>query len=401
MTPHTLVHPPLTSARAPGRPWIRASSIALEYFLLLPAGLLAALVWANTAAESYFAFASGAAFWANDVAMVLFFGLLTKEVVEATAPDGVLHSWRKATMPLIGAAGAAITSAVVYVWFVGAADQPMLERGWPLAAPTDLALAYLVARVIFGAQPIVPFVLLLGLGTTVIGFLALPLVAYPPVQLHLVAGGALMGTALLSAAALRHAGVRSFWPYLVIAGGLSWFALFRAGLHPGLALVPIVPFMPHAVRDRGFFVDAPPQAHDTLSRFEQTFRVPMHGALLLVGLVNGGVVLHALEIGALALPVAVLAGKPLGVLGATAAAVAAGFHFPRGVGRRELFVAALLASSGLTVSLFMASATLGPGQVLALTRMGVLVSAAGAPLALLAARLLHVGRFQHCQRSRT
>ena len=44
---------------------------------------------------------------------------------------------------------------------------------------------------------------------------------------------------------LRRRRVTTFWPYLVGAGALSWAALYLGGLHPALALVPIVPFMPH------------------------------------------------------------------------------------------------------------------------------------------------------------
>jgi hypothetical protein len=61
------------------------SRFALEHLLLLPLGAAVALVWANTAAESY-RLTYAIAFAVNDVAMVFFFALMTKEVVEATAP---------------------------------------------------------------------------------------------------------------------------------------------------------------------------------------------------------------------------------------------------------------------------------------------------------------------------
>jgi len=66
----------------------------------LPLGALIALVWVNTAPESYSVFTSAMSFAVNDVAMVLFFALMTKEVVEATAPGGVLHPWRRALLPV-------------------------------------------------------------------------------------------------------------------------------------------------------------------------------------------------------------------------------------------------------------------------------------------------------------
>ena len=62
--------------------------------MLLPLGALIALVWANVAPESYFRFVYAIEFVINDIAMVFFFALIAKEVVEATAPGGVLHPWR-------------------------------------------------------------------------------------------------------------------------------------------------------------------------------------------------------------------------------------------------------------------------------------------------------------------
>ena len=73
----------------------RLSRFALEHLLLLPIGVAIALVWANLSPESYFRFSYAAAFAVNDVAMIFFFGLMTKEIVEATAPGGVLNPWQR------------------------------------------------------------------------------------------------------------------------------------------------------------------------------------------------------------------------------------------------------------------------------------------------------------------
>ena len=53
------------------------------------------------------------------------------------------------------------------------------------------------------------------------------------------------------------------------------------------------------------------------------------------------------------------------------------------------------AAIGFSIGLFFCAALLPPGQLRAETSMGVLLSLAGAPLALVAARLLRVGRFAH------
>ena len=63
---------------------------------LLIAGAIAALLWANVAGASYTRFAEALRFVVNDLGMVFFFAIATKEVVEATAPGGALHSPRRA-----------------------------------------------------------------------------------------------------------------------------------------------------------------------------------------------------------------------------------------------------------------------------------------------------------------
>src|SRR5881394_2972815 len=79
----------------------RLSRFAVEHLLLLPLGALIALVWVNTAPESYYTFTLAIAFSVNNVAMLLFFALMTKEVVEATAAGGVLHPRSRALLPIV------------------------------------------------------------------------------------------------------------------------------------------------------------------------------------------------------------------------------------------------------------------------------------------------------------
>ena len=95
------VIPPTHARSRRGRGFSRLWQFATEYLLALPLGALIALVWANTNAEGYYRLAHATAFFVNDVLMVAFFGLITKEIVEATAPGGVLHPWRRAALPVL------------------------------------------------------------------------------------------------------------------------------------------------------------------------------------------------------------------------------------------------------------------------------------------------------------
>lgn len=377
----------------------RLSQFLIEHLLLLPLGALIALVWVNTAPESYYGFSFPAAFVVNDIGMALFFAVIGKEVVEATAPGGVLHPWRRALLPVIAAIGAAVVPALIHPQAVDLLDEPMLAIGWPITLATDLAISFFFARLIFSRHPVIPFLLLLGIAADGFGFVTLAVLS-PSEELQLGMGLPLVVSALAVAAILRRSRVRSFWPYLG-AGALSWYGFHVAGVSPALSLLPIMPFLPHAARDPGFFIDALPDAKDTLSQFEVFWRHPAQVALFFFGLVNAGVPLRALEAGTWGLPLAVLAGKPIGLLLGAGAALALGLHLPHRVGWKELFVTGLLAAMGFSIGLFFCAVLIAPGQLRSELSMGVLLTLAGGPLAFAAARLLGVGRFAPPERPLT
>jgi NhaA family Na+:H+ antiporter len=365
---------------------------AIDHLLLLPLGAAIALVWANLAPDSYYGVTLVLSPWVNDVAMVFFFGLMAKEVVEATVPGGVLHPWQRALLPMIAAVGATACSAAIYIPAVGFLDEPGLSVAWPVIFGTDIAVSYFVARVIFRSHAVVPFVLLIALTCDALGFIAIGLVQSTP-DLRVVQGALLMAAAIGVAVALRRVRVTQFWPYVVIGGGLAWLAFYRSGVHPAMALVPIIPWMPHSARDPGFFVDAEPDAPDALSQYERWWRYPSHFAVLLFGLVNAGVSFSALELGTWGIPIGAIIGRPIGLAIGVGAALAVGLHLPRGVGWRELAVTSFILAIGFGIGLFFCAVLLPAGQLRHEISMGVLMTLAAIPIALLLARALRVGRF--------
>ncbi len=367
------------------------STFVLNYLLALPAGCLVALVWANTRPDSYYRFAHAFAFPVNDIGIVFFFALITKEVVEATVPGGALHPWRRAALPVVAAIGGCGVAIACYLLFLRWAEEPMLLSTWAVACAVDIPGSYIIARLIFGRHPAVAFLLLLAIAADVLGLVCLAVVQ-PVGDLHPAIGLGLMAVAVGSAAALRWGGVRNFWLYLLGPGVLSWWALFLGGVHPALALVPIIPFFPHARHDAGLFVDAPPQAHDTVTRFERWWQLPVQGVLLLFGVVNAGVPIHGLETGMWAIAVAAL-GRPAGIIAATGVGIAAGLHLPQRVGWRELAVVGCAASIGLVFALFFSAAAMSVGPLLLQMKTGALLTIMGGGLAFALARVLHVGRF--------
>jgi NhaA family Na+:H+ antiporter len=391
--PQARHHAPAPASRARRQRWGAIARFAAEHYLLLPAGALIALVWANVWSESYFRTAAVLAFPVNEIAMVLFFGLIAQEIFEEVMPGGALHQWRRWVVPIIAAAGGLAGASLVYGAYVTWKLEPMLHGGWPIVAGIDLAFAYFVVRSIFRRHPAVPFLLVLAVASNVAGVLA---IAPQFLVADRRAGGAaaLMAAAMGLAALLRGARVRAFWPYLFGAGGLSWLALYVEGFHPALALVPIVPFLPHVRRGVSeFFEDADDARSGTPRHFEHVWNLHVQVSLLLFGLVNAGVLITGYGTGTWATLFASVGGRTVGILAAIAVAVAVGLPLPARLRWRELTVIALAASAGFTFSLFFATAIFPAGSFLSSLKLGSLLTGSGVLLALAAARLLHVGRF--------
>ena len=365
----------------------RAFAAFIDNSGLLVVGSVSALVWANVAPGSYGHFAHALHFVVNDIGMALFFALAAKEVVEAVGPGGPLHSPRRAAVPLIAAVGGMAGPAILYTALVVSFNAPELLRGWAIPCATDIAFSYLVARVIFGPKhPAIPFLLLLAIADDALGLLILA-VFYPTGALRPGEFAVVLAVAMAVSGWLRRRGTRSFWPYIAGAGIISWIAFYRGGLHPALALVPVIPFLPHTPPDGGLFVEER-HPHDTLTRFEHWWRMPVQGVLFFFGLVNAGVEFGGVGIGTWIVLAAILVGKPIGIVSATALSVAAGLHRPQGVSWRILMVVGVIAGIGFTVALFFATAAFAPGPLLEQTKMGALLSISGGAIAMGFARLL-------------
>jgi len=399
MTTHALRRP---SDGALDREWLHEGmQFALDHFLLLPLGGLIALVWANLAPESYFSIAIPLRFPVNDIGMALFFALVTQEIVEAVVPGGALHTWRRWTLPFAAAVGAVVVSTLTYVGYVAVLEERVLVGGWPAAAAVDIAFVYMLARSIYPRHAALPFALVVAVCADVMLALAGARVPFAGVQ----AGGVtLLVAALAIALVMRLQHIRSFWPYLFVCGPLAWWALRVSGFHPALALVPIVPFVPHAPRSLVLFEDRPHSAHDSYRHLEHVLKYPVQVVLFFFGLVNAGVLLSGYGTGTWALLAGSLLGKPLGLLAGTALAVALGLHLPRGLHWRDLAVVATATTGGFAFALFFATAVMPLGPIQTELKIGAILSGVGVPLTFAMARVWRVGRFsaayQHDTRGR-
>src|SRR5688572_27384426 len=158
--------------------------------------------------------------------MVFFFALAAKEVFEATLPGGALASGRQAVSPLAAAVGGMAAPAAIYAVLATTLGPPDLLRGWAIPCATDIAFSAMVARVIFpAAHPAIPFLLLLAIADDALGLVILALF-YPSGALSFTVLTGLMTAAVVIALWLRRRRTRSFWPYVLGPGLLSWAALY-------------------------------------------------------------------------------------------------------------------------------------------------------------------------------
>jgi NhaA family Na+:H+ antiporter len=239
------------------------------------------------------------------------------------------------------------------------------------------------------AHPAIPFLLLLAIADDAMGLVILA-VFYPSGALSLQWLLILMPAAIMLTLWLGRTRVRSFWPYVLGPGALSWAALYAGGFHPALALVPIIPLMPHGRVDLGMFDEREGRQADALSQFDHWWSTPVQFVLLFFGFANAGVPYTEIGAGTLYVLAGLLVGKPLGIVAFSGLARLAGGHLGPGLQWRDLLVVGVVASIGFTVSLFFATAAFPAGAALAETKMGALLSLLAAPVAFALSRLLQV-----------
>jgi NhaA family Na+:H+ antiporter len=365
----------------------RALRFVLDNSLLLLAGTALGVLWANVDPGGYERVSHPLHFLVNDLAMVFFFALAAKEVFEATLPGGPLASPARALSPIAAAVGGMVAPALIYAALAASFGPASLMRGWAIPCATDIAFSAMIARLNFPAgHPAIPFLLLLAIADDALGLLVLA-VFYPSGSLSFWTLAALMAAAMRSALWLRRRNVASFWPYVIGPGVLSWAALYYGGFHPALALVPIVPFMPHADRDMGLFEPREALRSDTLDRFQRWWATPVQLVLLMFGFANGGVPFEQVGPGTYYVLAALLIGKPLGITLFTMASQLIGAPPPAGMRGRDVVIVGAAGATGLTVALFFATAAFPPGPELAQTKMGALFSLFAAPLAFLLSKI--------------
>ncbi len=408
------------------------------YSVPLILGVIVAVIWANVHWESYYGFVHFKVvgsldihFLVNDIFMVFFFAIAAIEITMSCLPGGSLNPIKKAINPLFATIGGVLGPIAVFFILNALIGAPEFARGWGIPTATDIALAWLLARVIFGAgHPAVSFLLLLAIADDAIG-LGIIAIFYPnpdlpaqPIWLLSTLAG------MIIVFIMRKYNVRSFIPYLLIGGLFSWFGLYNAGLHPALSLVVIVPFLPHVRKqsDSGTscaipaaepkdnndsllacdvntpndesLLDCDPEDHDhiyrnshsTLLDCEIKFRPFVDFGLFFFGLSNAGVQFTSMSAVTWIVLFSLLIGKTVGVFAFGRIAELIGFPLPDGMSRAHLATAGLIAGLGLTVALFVAGVAFVDPTIQGAAKMGALLSAVVFILAPILAKIMGVKR---------
>lgn len=365
-----------------------------EFSVPLILGVVTAVVWANLDPEGYSAFDHNHFFGpfsfhfvTNELFMVFFFGIAAVEITQSCLPGGDLNPPRKAINPLLATIGGVLGPVGIYFLLNFLIGSSTLNNGWGIPTATDIALAWLAARLVFGDNhPVISFLLLLAIADDAIG-LAIIAIFYPdpsvpaePVWLLLTIAG------MLVAWLLRKAKVRSYWPYLLLGGLPSWFGLHEAHLHPALALVFIVPFLPHPPRESKHIFEVDPRDRSTLSRFEHDWKIIVDFGLFMFGLANAGVTFSGVGTATLLVFLSLLAGKALGIFSFGFLGMRLGFPLPDGMKKRDLLVAGVIAGIGFTVALFVAGEAFTDPVIQGAAKMGAILSIAAFPIAVVMAR---------------
>jgi Na+:H+ antiporter, NhaA family len=390
--------------------------------LLIAAAI--ALIWANSNfSHSYhdlwhlpfsigfgeFAFSKSLHFWINDALMTIFFLVVGMEI-RREIHEGALSKLDQAALPVIAAAGGVIVPALIYLSLNA---DPGRSRGWAVPTATDIAFAVGVLALLGRSVPINVRVFLLALAIIddVIAVLIIALVYSGGLQFS---GFIIAAVGILMVLGFQRIGLGSALPY-VLPGTVVWIGFLITGVHPtlaGVVLGLLTPVRAIAMREHPLEVVSRVaeelRSSDAVSKKDaHRLQLPLrqlrvaHREILppvvrvqtalhpwvayvimpLFALANAGVSLTGVDVLAgdaqfvtLGVALALVVGKPTGVVGATWLAVRLGWcRLAPGVSWGGVGLVGLLAGIGFTMSIFIAMLAFSDERLLNAAKLGVLL----------------------------
>lgn len=353
---------------------------------LLVAAAIIALVWANSpASDSYFALRDykvgyepwhlelslGA--WAADGLLAIFFFLVGLELKrEFVAGD--LRQISKSIVPVTAAAGGVVVPALIYVAIN--LTSPETLRGWAIPTATDIAFAVAVLAIIGSHLPSALRIFLLTLAV-VDDLIAISIIAFfYTSDLHVMP--LLLALIPLAVYGFLAHKFRYFfglkapaaWVILLPLGVVTWALVHASGIHATVAGV-LLGFAIPVIRSQAA---GGPEAGPGLAEiFEHRFRPISAGvAVPIFAFFSAGVAVGGWEgLGsaladpvALGIIVALVLGKPIGIMGTTwLLTKTSRAELDKSFKWIDVFGVSLLAGIGFTVSLLVAELSFGQGSL--------------------------------------
>ncbi|PDT73541.1 Na+/H+ antiporter NhaA [Bradyrhizobium sp. C9] len=396
---------------------------------VLLAAAAAALIWANSAfADSYhalwhqhvsigfggFVISRSLHFWINEGLMTIFFLVVGMEI-RREIHEGALSRFDQAILPVIAAAGGVIVPALIYS---GLNLDPVRGRGWAVPTATDIAFAVGALALLGRSIPVNLRVFLLALAIIddVIAVLIIALVYSGGLA---PAGFVVAALGMLMVFGLQRIGIGSALAY-VPPGALVWTGLLMTGAHPTLAgvvlgLMTPVRSMPLRESPLQMVSRVVAELRDNDAAWKDTHRLrsrrralhiarremlppvvrvqtALHGwvafgIMPLFALANAGITLTTTDLTAgaqsvmMGVGLALVLGKPVGVIGATWLAVKLGrCRLAPGLSWSGVCLIGLLAGIGFTMSIFIAMLAFTDEALLNAAKLGVLLGSLAAAM---------------------
>lgn len=367
--------------------------------LLLILAAAAALIWANSPWREAYASLSQVtigpaalhldltlAQWAADGLLAIFFFVVGLELKYEFAA-GSLRQPRQAGVPIVAAVGGMVVPAAIFVLVLNLTGDTSAIDGWAIPTATDIAFALAVLAVFGRGLPsaIRTFLLTLAVVDDLLAIIIIAVfytgsVSWLPLGLAVVA----LACFRLLVTARRVRG----WVLLPLAV-VIWALVHACGIHATVAGV-VMGFLVPAALIHG---EREPRTHT----FEHIWS-PISAGIALpvfaffaagVSLVDDGALAIFSQGVAVAIMVALIVGKCIGVLGTTWALTRlTPLRLAPGIGLRDLLPVGLLAGIGFTVSLLIAELSFPPDSVHAHAAKAAVLAASviAAALAALALR---------------
>ena len=307
--------------------------------------------------------------WINDGLMAIFFLLVGLEIKREVV-GGHLSTLRKAALPVAAAVGGMAVPAALYLLVVG--GDPAFAAGWGVPMATDIAFA-LGILALLGRRAHVALAVFLAAFAVADDIGAVLVIAL--FYTATVKTGWLLAAAAATAvlAGLSLGRVQRLAAYLVVGAAL-WLFVLKSGVHATIAGVVTALFIPHRAVTGA--------SGSPLLHLEHGLTPIVTWAILpIFALANAGVALggdvrldHPVALG---VAFGLVAGKAVGVTGASWLAVKAGVaQLPAGVNWGQIAGLGLLGGVGFTMAIFIASLAFADPALIDTAKAGILLGSA-------------------------